>query len=82
MEFPILINWTSPFSFEGLLGGIFHFCNNLQASSGDPDQTQRCAASGLGLHYLPISHKKDARLIWVNTDKRGGLICAHTWIFI
>ena len=24
-------------------------------------------ASGLGLHYLPLSHKKDARLIWVNS---------------
>ena len=24
------------------------------------------AASGLGLHCLDISHKKDARLIWVN----------------
>ena len=24
------------------------------------------AASGLGLHYLLTSHKKDARLIWVN----------------
>ena len=23
-------------------------------------------ASGLGLHYLPTSRKKDARLIWVN----------------
>ena len=26
------------------------------------------AASCLGLHYLPMSHKKDARLISVNTD--------------
>ena len=24
------------------------------------------AASDLGLHCLPMSHKKDARLIWVN----------------
>ena len=23
-------------------------------------------ASNLGLHCLPLSHKKDARLIWVN----------------
>ena len=23
MEFPALINWTSPFTFLGLLGGIF-----------------------------------------------------------
>ena len=25
----------------------------------------RSAASGLGLHGWPMSHKKDARLIWV-----------------
>ena len=25
MELPSLINWTSPFSFQGLLGGILHF---------------------------------------------------------
>ena len=24
------------------------------------------AVSDLGLHCLPMSHKKDARLIWVN----------------
>ena len=26
------------------------------------------AASDLDLHCLPISHKKDARLKWVNSD--------------
>ena len=35
----------------------------LQANSGDADQTQENKASGLGLHYFPTSHKKDARLI-------------------
>ena len=35
------------------------------ANSGDPDQTLRSAVSGLGLHCLPMSHKKDARLKWV-----------------
>ena len=39
--------------------------NILQANSGDPDQMPLSGASGLGLHYLPSSHKKDARLIWV-----------------
>ena len=34
----------------------------MQANSGDPDQT---AASDLGLHYLPMSQKKDTRHIWV-----------------
>ena len=37
--------------------------------SGDPDQTPRSAASGLVLHCLPMSHKKDARLIWVKYQK-------------
>ena len=36
----------------------------MQANSGDPDQTPRSLASDLGLHFLPMSHKKDARLIW------------------
>ena len=35
------------------------------ANSGDPDQTPHHAASGLGLHCLHMSHKKDARLMWV-----------------
>ena len=38
----------------------------MLANSGDPDQTLRSAPSDLGLHCLPMSHKKDARLIWVN----------------
>ena len=38
----------------------------MLANSGDPDQMPRSAASDLGLHCLPMSHKKDARLIWVN----------------
>ena len=35
------------------------------SNSEDPDQIPHSAASDLGLHYLPMSHKKDARLIWV-----------------
>ena len=38
----------------------------MLANSGDPDQTPSSAPSDLGLHCLPMSHKKDARLIWVN----------------
>ena len=37
----------------------------MLANSGDPDQTPHSVASDLGLHYLPMSHKKDARHIWV-----------------
>ena len=35
------------------------------ANSEDPYQTLRSAASDLGLHCLPMSQKRDARLIWV-----------------
>ena len=38
----------------------------MLANSRDPDQTPRFAASDLGMHCLPTSHKKDAMLIWVN----------------
>ena len=38
---------------------------NHARNSGDPDQTPRSVASDLGLHYLPLSHKKGARHIWV-----------------
>ena len=37
----------------------------MQANSGDPDQTPLSVASDLGLHYLPMPHKKNARHIWV-----------------
>ena len=32
-------------------------------NSGEPDQTPHFVASDLDLHSLPMSHKKDARLI-------------------
>ena len=37
----------------------------MQAKSGDPDQMLHSVASDLGLHCLPMSHKKDARHTWV-----------------
>ena len=37
----------------------------MQPNSGDPDQMPHSVASDLGLHYLPMSHKKGARHIWV-----------------
>ena len=39
----------------------------MQANSGDPDQTPHSVATDLGLRYLPMSHIKDARHIWVYT---------------
>ena len=38
-------------------------------NSGVPDQTLHYAASDLGLQCFPMSHKKGARLIWVNILK-------------
>ena len=40
----------------------------MQANSGGPDQTPRSAASYQGMNYLPMSLKKDARLIWVKVS--------------
>ena len=37
----------------------------MQANSGDPNQTPHSVASNMSLHCLPVSHKKDARHIWV-----------------
>ena len=37
----------------------------MQADSGDPGQTKHSVGSDLDLHCLPMSHKKDARHIWV-----------------
>ena len=36
-------------------------------NGGDPDQMAHSAVSALGLHCLPMSHKKDSRLIWVKS---------------
>ena len=47
---------------------LFNFKSILKANSGDPDQTLQNAAPDLGLHRLPMPHKKDAWLIWDNTD--------------
>ena len=58
----------SPLSFIGVLGVIFIFLSHISmkflcANEIAPDVTPRSAASHLGLYYLPMSHKKDARLI-------------------
>ena len=37
----------------------------MQANSVDPDQMPHFVESDLSLHYLPMSHKKNARHIWV-----------------
>ena len=42
----------------------------MLANSGDPDQTPHLVASDLGLHCFPMSHTKDARLLWVNENNQ------------
>ena len=50
----------SDFSF------LFHFSMNIMSANRIvPDGTSQFAASHLELFYLPMSHIKDARLIWV-----------------
>ena len=66
VHFPILINLMSPLSFFGPLGVTFHFYFIFRLNRIAPDGTPRFAASHLGLFCLLMSHKKDARLIWVN----------------
>ena len=40
----------------------------LLANSGDPDRTPHYAVSDQDLHCLPMSHKKDARPIWIKSN--------------
>ena len=44
---------------------FFIYKTFFKANSREPDVTPWSAASGLGLHCLPMSHKKDARCIWL-----------------
>ena len=69
MDCAILFNWMSPFPILGVSGILFHFSfilnrNSCKQTSVDPDQTPHSVASDLGLHCLPRSQKRDARLIW------------------
>ena len=69
----------STFQILGVSGVLFYFYSisnrnsYMQTVSEDPDQTPQPhnAASDLGLHRLPMSRKRDARLVWA--DDRGQL---------
>ena len=85
MDSPIIINRMNPLSFLGVLGVIFIFLSPfsmkfLWANRIAPDGTPHSAASHLGLFCLPLSHKKDARLINDLTAKHksGELRCPAT----
>ena len=56
-----------PFPILGVLGGIVGFCpssNSTSCKQTVESLIRQNAASGLGLHCLPMSHKKNARLIY------------------
>ena len=54
---------------------LFHFSMKIKIANRIAlDGTPRFAASHQGLFCLPVSHKKDARLIWVNISSSS--VCA------
>ena len=53
-----VVGWYDSFLFK-------FYKKLLFANSGEPHKTPHFAASDLVLHCLPMSHKKNARLIWV-----------------
>ena len=54
---------------------LFHFSMEfMKANRIARDGTPRLAASHLGLFCLPMSHKKEARLIWVNIATIGFVV--------
>ena len=58
IEFSSLINWTSTFPFFMVFFIFIQILKeNSVANSVDTDQTQRSAASALGLHCLYMPHK-------------------------
>ena len=68
---------TVHFCFRGV-GRYFSFYSKLdkkimQANSGDPDQRLHSAASGLGLHYLPTSHKRTQSLYGLTYNSQIGV---------
>ena len=60
MDFPIPINRIRPFPFYELFGGIFHFYSNFKRTS------YKQTVENLIRRRVLMSHKKDARLIWIN----------------
>ena len=49
----------------GAAGAIFHFYFIFDKHHVSKQNSCRWDAAFMGLFYLPLSHKKDARLIWV-----------------
>ena len=69
-NFPILIIGPIHFRFNGCCVVVFIFIQILIDYCGGSDQARRSATSDLGLHCLPRSNKKDARLKWVKSEMK------------
>ena len=80
----------SPFSFKGTAGVIIHFNSFFDENHVSKQNSPRwdaafCGVTPEGLFCLPMSHNKDARLIWVNHLQfwfRGqdfGSDCTSSW---
>ena len=67
MDFPIIIIYVSPLLFLGTSSVIlnFSFAFFMKANSKAPYGTTRFVASHPGLNRLPMSNKKDDRLIFI-----------------
>ena len=67
------IYWKSPISILGMSGyETYIFLEKMAklfANSGDPDQMLHSVVSDLGLHCLPITLLRVARLQWVMVSK-------------
>ena len=70
-----IISRTSPFFIFRVVEGIFSLIkkNILKANIEDPDQTPHYAVSDLDMHYLPMSHKNEAWLMWVTLQNCSSL---------
>ena len=68
-KIPLLSIGSVHFRFKGCWVVVFIFFifdkTLCKQTFGDPDLTPRSLASGLVLHCLHMSHKKDARLKWI-----------------
>ena len=72
------------FIFRGVMSNfsfLFHFSMKfMKANRVAPDGTLHFAASHLGLFCLPMSNKKDARLIWINSCFFFNSDCFPFWL--
>ena len=80
----------SPFILRGVRSNfsfLFHFSMKIMSANRianriAPNGTPRLAASYLGLFCLPLSHKKDARLIWVKKKPSTSSIALCIFMFV